>query len=94
MPNRKLTSRQKKALEDKAVKTDLYSIATGIVDQRMSAYVVYNAEEHHQTRISFKRLEKVIKEKESSRIHNIIQDVVIVGLIIIMIICSGSNPLY
>ena len=55
------------------------------VDQRMKVYVVYNAEEHDQTRTAFKKLERlVINKKQGYR--EVMQEVAIVILYVGMVI--------
>ena len=55
------------------------------VDQRMKVYVVYNAEEHDQTRTAFKELERlVINKKQGYR--EVMQEVAIVILYVGMVI--------
>ena len=66
--------------------TDMNDLVDLKVDQRMRAYVVYNSEEHRQTRSKIKDLECVLRERESSKIHNLIQDVVIGVIIIFMLV--------
>ncbi len=68
-------------VKDKRPVTDMNDLIDLKLDQRMKSYVVYNAEEHQQTREKFHRLEQVIHKRESNRVHNVIQDFIIAVLL-------------
>ena len=79
-----------KSVEDDAVAIDQVKLTEHLLDQRMKAYVVYNAEEHRQTRKEVKELNGLICRVAVAKFHTYVQYVLIGSLFLIMLVCMTS----
>jgi len=81
---------KEKKYENGAIVKDCYSLINNVVDHKMRVYVVYNAEEHEQTRKIVKETKHAIENAGKINIHDIIQYVAIILLLLGMIILQGA----
>lgn len=78
-------SAENRKIEDDTIITNQYDLINSVVDKRMKAYVMYESCEHQQTRLAFKKLEDLVKQRRAS-IHDIIHYSLIFILFILMVI--------
>lgn len=81
---------QRNSIEDKCVESgDLHNLVKREVDARMKPFVVYISEEHEQTRKEVKNLAILVGKLQSGQVNDIIQYVLIAGIILSMLFLQG-----
>jgi len=87
----RLTAAQKREIENEAMKTDLNSLMDDKIEKRVCKTERLVISENVKTRQVVEAQTKLIQELKSSKVNDVIQYVLIAGLLIIMLITKGCT---
>jgi len=87
----RLTAAQKREIENEAMKTDLNSLMDDKIEKRVCKTERLVISENVKTRQVVEAQTKLIRELKSSKVNDVIQYVLIAGLLIIMLITKGCT---
>jgi len=88
----KLTNKEKTKLEDNAVVTNRDDLIDAKIEARAIKTEKLIVEENNMTRDEVKELKNLVIELKNSKVNDIIQYILIAGLIFTMIITRGCTP--